>query len=362
MVQDQDVRMSRKRKQTEIMVVLGGGGFIGYHLAHDLHKKYPEALIVAADQKSFDKTYFKDLQYLYEYLFCGTASGSLRGGEIVYHNIDLRYYTEVEEMFRWLNDGLGRVTRIYQLAADLGGAGYLFTGEHDYAIMNNSARINLNVSEVAKKYKPDVLFYSSSTCVYPEASLANTDRVGTSEDTAYPAQPDSEYGWEKLFSERLYLALKRNCGINVKIARFHNTYGPYGAWRNGREKSLAALCRKVAMVNDGGTIEVWGPGTQTRSFLYIDDCLDGIEKLVLSDCEGPLNIGSEEKISINDLAMMIAQVANKKINIQNVDGPVGIDSRVADYTLMRTRTGWKPRYSLWRGLELTYKWIEHEIK
>lgn len=241
--------------------------------------------------------------------------------------------------------------RVYQLAADMGGAGFIFTGENDADVMHNSAQINLNVAHYATIAKVKQLFYSSSACVYPDQKEYNYK-----ESDAYPAMPDNEYGWEKLFSERLYLAYKKNKGLNIRIARFHNTFGPYSTWRGGREKSPAAICRKVIQADE--EIEMWGDGEQTRSFLYIDECLDGIEKLMQSDFTGPVNIGSSEEVSINQLAEMAMEFKGKKLKINHVPGPVGIRGRNSDNTLIEARLGWKPTKPLKEGLEKLYRWIE----
>lgn len=251
---------------------------------------------------------------------------------------------------------------IYQFAADMGGAGYIFTGEHDASVMHNSALCNLNVvDEMTRKGVPKV-FYSSSACVYPEAIQMATHNEGLKESDAYPAGPDSEYGWEKLFSERLYLSYARNCGISVRIARFHNIFGPEGTWTGGREKAPAAMCRKVAEAPDGGEIEIWGDGEQTRTFLYIDECLEGVRRLVESDFEGPLNIGSDEHISINNLALMVADIAGKSISLKHINGPLGVRGRSSDNSLCQRKIGWRPSHSLREGLVKTYKWIEKQVR
>jgi nucleoside-diphosphate-sugar epimerase len=257
---------------------------------------------------------------------------------------------------------VGGVDEVYQLAADMGGAGYIFTGEHDAAVMHNSATINLNILEAMRKHKVRKVFYSSSACIYPEFNQLDPENPNCAEDSAYPAQPDSEYGWEKLFSERLYLAYKRNHGIDVRIARFHNIFGPEGAWRDGREKAPAALCRKVAEASAGGAIEIWGDGKQTRSFLYIDECLEGVRRLMESSFIGPVNIGSDEMISINGLAQMVMEIADKRLAIRNVPGPLGVRGRNSDNRLIREKLGWAPRESLKSGLSKTYPWIERLVK
>jgi len=246
---------------------------------------------------------------------------------------------------------------IYQLAADMGGAGYIFTGEHDADVMHNSATINLNILELATKRNVKKIFYSSSACIYPLYNQLDPNNPKCSEESAYPANPDSEYGWEKLFSERLYLSYQRNYGIEVRVARFHNIFGPEGSWNNGKEKSPAALCRKVIEVADGGTIEVWGDGLQTRSFLFIDECLDGVRRLMQSELSGPFNIGSEEMISINDFAKMIIGISGKKVSIKNIPGPEGVRGRNSDNDLIGEKLGWKPSRTLLEGIKKTYNWI-----
>lgn len=253
------------------------------------------------------------------------------------------------------------IDEVYQLAADMGGAGYIFTGEHDAAVMHNSATINLNVAEAARNHAVSRVFYSSSACIYPARNQTTPDAPDCSEDSAYPADPDSEYGWEKLFSERLYLAYARNYGLSVRIARFHNIFGPLGTWRGGREKAPAAICRKVAEAPDGGEIEIWGDGEQTRSFLYVDECVEGVRRLMASNLTEPVNIGSEEMVSINELAEMTAAIAGKTISIRHVPGPLGVRGRNSDNRLLRSALGWEPRQPLRRGLEKTYRWIAGQL-
>lgn len=250
---------------------------------------------------------------------------------------------------------------IYQFAADMGGAGYIFTGEHDADVMHNSAMCNLNVLEEATRKKVPKIFYSSSACIYPERIQMDTDNHGLKESDAYPAGPDSEYGWEKLFSERLYLSYQRNYGIQVRVARFHNIFGPEGTWKGGKEKAPAAMCRKVAEAKEGGSIEVWGDGKQTRTFLFIDECLEGVLRLMKSDFSGPVNIGSDELISINDLARMAADIAGKKIIIRNIPGPLGVRGRSSENSLIQEKLGWRPRQSLRVGMERTYAWISAQV-
>jgi GDP-D-mannose 3', 5'-epimerase len=253
------------------------------------------------------------------------------------------------------------IEEIYQLAADMGGAGYIFTGLHDADVMHNSATVNLNTLHYGVKAGVRKFFYSSSACIYPEYNQMDADNPKCSEESAYPAAPDSEYGWEKLFSERLYLSYMRNHGALVRIARFHNIFGPDGTWTGGKEKAPAAVCRKVAEAPDGGEIEIWGDGKQTRSFLYIDECLEGVRRLMESDFSGPVNIGSEEMVSINQLAEIVMQIAGKNLTIKHIDGPLGVRGRNSDNHLIAQKLGWKPSRPLAEGLEKTYRWIEKQV-
>jgi GDP-D-mannose 3',5'-epimerase len=253
------------------------------------------------------------------------------------------------------------IDEVYQLAADMGGAGYIFTGEHDADVMHNSATINLNTLHFGTKAGVRKFFYSSSACIYPEYNQRDPDNPKCSEDSAYPAAPDSEYGWEKLFSERLYMAFMRNYGVQVRVARFHNIFGPEGTWRGGREKAPAALCRKVAEASEGGEIEIWGDGQQTRSFLYVDECVLGVRRLMESDLTGPFNIGSEEMVSINHLARIIMEIAGKDLRLKHISGPLGVRGRNSDNRLIRENLGWVPSGSLRDGLEKTYRWIEGSV-
>jgi len=254
-----------------------------------------------------------------------------------------------------------RFDQVYQLAADMGGAGFVFTGENDADIMHNSALINLNMLEACYRRNVQRIFYSSSACIYPEFNQSDPENPRTAEESAYPAQPDSEYGWEKLFSERLYLAFARNHHMEVRIARFHNIFGPLGTWRGGREKAPAALCRKVAEAADGGEIEIWGDGLQTRSFLYVDECLDGVERLLASDFTGPVNIGSDEMVTINRLAELIMEIAGKRLRLRHVPGPQGVRGRTSDNHLVAQRLGWRPTRPLAEGLRATYSWIADQV-
>jgi GDP-D-mannose 3',5'-epimerase len=313
------------------VLVCGAGGFIGSHLVRRLKAeglwvrgvdlKRPEFSASAAD----------------EFLI-----GDLRDPRFVHEAVD-------------------DVREVYQLAADMGGAGYIFTGEHDAAVMHNSATINLNVLNCGTAAGVTKFFYSSSACIYPERNQMDPDNPDCSEASAYPAAPDSEYGWEKLFSERLYLAFMRNCGVQVRIARFHNIFGPEGTWQGGKEKAPAALCRKIAEAEGRGSIEIWGDGQQTRSFLYIDECLDGVRRLMESDVTGPLNVGSEEMISINDLALTIMDIAGTPIGIRNVPGPTGVRGRRSDNRLIHEQLDWAPSEPLRTGLEKTYGWIREQV-
>jgi GDP-D-mannose 3', 5'-epimerase len=250
---------------------------------------------------------------------------------------------------------------VYQLAADMGGAGYIFTGEHDAEVMHNSATINLNTLEYGRKAGVRKFFYSSSACIYPEYNQRDPDNPKCSEESAYPAAPDSEYGWEKLFSERLYLAYHRNWGVDVRVARFHNIFGPEGTWTGGREKAPAAVCRKVAEAPRGGEIEIWGDGLQTRSFLFVDECIEAVQRLMTSDFTGPVNIGSEEMITINGLAQMVMDIAGKYLAIRHIPGPLGVRGRNSDNRLIRERLGWAPDRPLREGLEKTYNWISTQV-
>ncbi|MCB0490372.1 MAG: NAD-dependent epimerase/dehydratase family protein [Cyclobacteriaceae bacterium] len=250
---------------------------------------------------------------------------------------------------------------VYQLAADMGGAGYIFTGDHDADVMHNSATINLNIIHLCHQQKVGKVFYSSSACMYPAYNQEDPDNPKCSEDSAYPAAPDSEYGWEKLFSERLFLAYNRNYGLSVRVARFHNIFGPYGTWKDGREKAPAAICRKVAEASDGGEIEIWGDGKQTRSFLFVDECVEAVRRLMLSDFTGPVNIGSEEMVTINRLAEITMDVARKTLTLKHIDGPVGVRGRNSDNALLRSKLEWEPRLMLREGIDVTYKWIEEQV-
>jgi nucleoside-diphosphate-sugar epimerase len=261
----------------------------------------------------------------------------------------------------FVRDAVRGIDEVYQLAADMGGAGYIFTGLHDAAVMHNSATINLNVLEYGCRAGVRKFFYSSSACIYPEYNQRDPNNPKCSEESAYPAEPDSEYGWEKLFSERLYLAYMRNHGVQVRVARFHNIFGPEGAWTGGKEKAPAALCRKVAEAPQGHDIEIWGDGLQTRSFLYIDECLEGVARLMASDFTGPVNIGSEEMVTLNQLAGLIMDIAGKRLTIRHIPGPLGVRGRNSDNRLIQEKLGWAPMRPLRRGLESTYAWIAEQV-
>lgn len=253
------------------------------------------------------------------------------------------------------------VDEVYQLAADMGGAGYIFTGENDASVMHNSATINLNVLELGTAAGVRKFFYSSSACIYPERNQLDPENPNCAEDSAYPAAPDSEYGWEKLFSERLYLSYMRNRGVQVRIARFHNIFGPEGTWTGGKEKAPAALCRKVAEAPVGGSIDIWGDGRQTRSFLYIDECIEGVRRLMDSDFTGPVNVGSEEMITINDLAKLVMDISGKRVTIRNIPGPTGVRGRRSDNQLIAQQLGWAPSRPLREGMQPTYGWIAAQV-
>ena len=317
------------------ILICGGGGFIGHHLARRLHNEGHKVIVVDIKEKN---------EYADKETFCTAYLPGDLTTEWAWNELDDIYHGFDE---------------IYQLAADMGGAGYIFTGENDLNVMTNSAQINLHAVKWAIKWKSKI-FYSSSACMYPAYNQEDPSNPKCSEDSAYPAAPDSEYGWEKLFSERLYLTAARNAGLNVRIARFHNIFGPEGTWKGGKEKAPAALCRKVLEATD--SIEVWGPGLQTRSFLYIDECVEAVLRLMESDFQGPVNIGSEEMISINDLAKMIINISKKNVIINNIQGPVGVMGRNSDNQLLRSKLGWEPSQPLVDGIRMTYHWIESQIK
>jgi GDP-D-mannose 3', 5'-epimerase len=314
------------------ILVNGAGGFIGGHLVKRL--KAEGFWVRAVDLKRHDYAEPPADEFIV---------GDLRDQEVA-----KRVVQDIDE--------------VYQLAADMGGAGYIFTGEHDADVMHNSATINLNVLDCCQKRRVGRIFYSSSACMYPAYNQEDPDNPLCSEASAYPAAPDSEYGWEKLFSERLYLAYRRNYGTQTFVARYHNIFGPQGTWTGGKEKAPAAICRKIAAARDGDEIEVWGDGEQTRSFLYVDECLDGTTRLLRSDFAGPVNIGSEEMVTINTLVDIVAEIAGKRIFKQHVVGPQGVRGRNSDNRLIQAKLHWSPTQTLRAGLEKTYGWIETQVR
>ncbi len=314
-------------------LVTGAGGFIGSHLVKRLKTEGFWVRGVDLKYPEFSETVADDF-----------VIGDLRDTYFCRNIVDMR------------------LDEVYQLAADMGGAGFVFVGENDADIMHNSATINVNMLDACYRRNVKKTFYSSSACIYPEYNQMDPENPRCSEDSAYPAAPDSEYGWEKLFSERLYLAYQRNNNMEVKIARYHNIFGPEGTWTGGREKAPAALCRKIAMAADGGEIEIWGDGKQTRSFLYIDECLEGTVRLMRSDFTGPVNIGSEEMVTINQLAEMIMEIAGKKVSIKHIPGPLGVRGRNSDNRLIKEKVGWAPSTPLRKGLEITYAWIKEQVE
>jgi len=314
-------------------LVCGGGGFIGSHLVKRLKKENFWVKAVDLKQPEFQTTAADDF-----------IVADLRDTNVWPLILD-RAFDEV-----------------YQLAADMGGAGYLFNGRHDADVMHNSATINLNMAHYGAMAGVRKIFYSSSACIYPEYNQLDPDNPQCSEKSAYPAAPDSEYGWEKLFSERLYLAFARNYGLDMRIARFHNIFGPHGSWNDGKEKAPAAICRKVAKASNGGTIEVWGDGKQTRSFLYIDECLEAVRRLMNSDFSGPVNIGSEEMVTINKLAEYVMEIAGKELSVNHIPGPTGVRGRNSDNRLIREKLGWSPTMKLKTGLAKTYFWINQQVQ
>jgi GDP-D-mannose 3',5'-epimerase len=331
-------------------LVLGAGGFIGSHMVKRLKSegywvrgvdlKYPEFSKTEADHFVIrDLRNARDVSELISYAGCNRNPY-----EIFARQFDKQF------------------DEIYQFAADMGGAGYIFTKEHDADIMHNSATINLNVLSAVVSHmdtnRPRI-FYSSSACMYPEHNQLDPNNPNCEESSAYPANPDSEYGWEKLFSERLYLAYERNYNLEVRVARYHNIYGPEGTWRGGKEKAPAAICRKVAEAKD--EIEVWGDGEQTRSFLYIDECIEATRRLMQSDFSGPVNIGSDEMVTINQLVKLAQEASGKTVNVKHIDGPLGVRGRNSDNKLIAEKLGWAPNYSLKTGIKNTYEWIEKQI-
>ena len=337
-------------------LILGGGGFIGGHLG--IRLKSDGYWVRIVDIKRHE--HFAEDEICNEFI-----QGDLRDPMLV-SRIMMSPKQNSE------NDKIGSFDEVYQLAADMGGAGYIFTGDNDANVMHNSALINLNVAHEASKKSVKKVFYSSSACMYPEHNQLDPENPNCEESSAYPANPDSEYGWEKLFSERLFLAFNRNYGLDVRIARFHNIFGPFGTYKGGKEKAPAAMCRKVAETLDGGEIEVWGDGQQTRSFLYIHECLDAILALMDSDFKGPVNIGSDEMVTINELAQMAIDISGKNITIKNIEGdefiekygfkcPTGVRGRNSDNTLFLEKIGWKVSQPLYNGIDSTYKWIDTQV-
>ena len=313
-------------------LVCGAGGFIGSHLVHRLKREGFWVRGVDLKRPEFNDTEADDF-----------VIGDLRQQDLCRAAID-RPFDEA-----------------YQLAADMGGAGYIFSGDHDADVMHDSASINLNVIDICRRLGVAKIFYSSSACVYPTYNQTDPQNPKCFEDSAYPAAPDSEYGWEKLFSERIYLAFRRNYGLQTHVARYHNVFGPEGTWDGGKEKAPAAICRKVAMAESGDAIDIWGDGEQTRSFMYIDDCLEGTLRLTRSDFAGPVNIGSEEMVTINQLVDMVADIAGKRIEKNHIAGPLGVRGRNSDNRLIREKLGWEPQARLRAGLEVTYRWIEAQL-
>jgi GDP-D-mannose 3',5'-epimerase len=316
---------------TKRVLVCGAGGFIGGHLVKRLKGEGYWVRGVDLKRNEFSPSPANEF-----------IIGDLRHADVV-------------------GSVVADIDEVYQLAADMGGAGYIFSGEHDADVMHNSATINLNVLEIGREARIKKFFYSSSACIYPAYNQTNPDNPNCSEDSAYPAAPDSEYGWEKLFSERLYASYQRNYGIEIHVARFHNIFGPEGTWCGGREKAPAAICRKVAEAPDGAEIEIWGDGRQTRSFLYVDECVEGIRRLMESNFAGPVNIGSEEMVTINQLAFMAMEIAGKQLRLHHVDGALGVRGRNSSNHLIRQKLGWAPSSSLHQGLEITYRWVETQV-
>jgi nucleoside-diphosphate-sugar epimerase len=314
-------------------LVCGAGGFIGSHMVKRLKAEGFWVRGVDLKYPEFSETHADDF-----------VIGDLRNQNLCGQIIDRRF------------------DEVYQFAADMGGAGYIFTGENDADVMHNSATINLNILDRCQKNHIKRIFYSSSACIYPEYNQMDPDNPNCAEDSAYPAEPDSEYGWEKLFSERLYLSYHRNYGMDVRIARYHNIFGPEGTWEGGKEKAPAAMCRKVVMAEDGGEIEIWGDGKQTRSFLYIDECIDGTQKLMRSKWTGPVNIGSDEMVTINELAEMAMEIAGKQLKKKHIPGPLGVRGRNSDNRLIFNKLNWKPMQSLHSGMEKTYFWIAKQVQ
>jgi nucleoside-diphosphate-sugar epimerase len=339
-------------------LILGGGGFIGGHLAKRLKDEGFWVRVVDIKEKH---EYWDHKDICNEYI-----SGDLRDPKLVSRVMMAPNQTSE-------SDKVNSFDEVYQLAADMGGAGYIFTGDNDANVMHNSALINLNVVYEAAKKSIKKIFYSSSACMYPEHNQMDPDNPNCEESSAYPANPDSEYGWEKLFSERLFLAFNRNYGLDVRVARFHNIFGPMGTWTGGKEKAPAAMCRKAAETPSDGNLEVWGDGLQTRSFLYVDDCVEAVLRFMRQDkFYGPVNIGSEERVTINQLAQMAINLSGKNINITNIEGeefktkygfrcPVGVRGRNSDNKLFREKIGWEVSMPLIEGMSKTFDWINKQV-
>ena len=337
-------------------LVLGAGGFIGSHMVKRLREEGYWVRGVDLKQPEFTSTRANEF-----------VLGDLRDTRFVKRCTRFtgylgNFYKDIADKFAEPFD------EIYQFAADMGGAGFVFTGENDADIMHNSVSINLNVLEEQRQlnemtgHNKTKIFYSGSACMYPEHNQLDPDNPDCREESAYPAAPDSEYGWEKLFSERLYFAYNRNHGIPVRVARYHNIFGPEGTWDGGREKAPAAICRKVAELSSiGGTIEVWGDGLQTRSFLFIDECVEATRRLMDSDFLGPVNIGSEEMVTINELADTAARVSGKIVEKNHIDGPLGVRGRNSNNDLIREKLGWDYSQSLEEGIRITYNWIATQV-
>ena len=324
----------QKENNKKTALVCGAGGFIGGHLVMRLKKEGFWVRGVDFKKPNFVETEADDFM-----------EGNLTAQEFVKKIFDQPF------------------DEVYQLAADMGGAGYIFSGEHDAEIMSQSALVNINVLRFARETGfAKKIFYSSSACMYPSYNQEDPQNPKCSEDSAYPAMPDSEYGWEKLFSERMYLSFHRNYAMNVRVARFHNVFGPLGTWESGREKAPAAICRKVAeATHDGGPVEIWGDGNQTRSFLYVDEALEGMRRLMDSEFVGPVNIGSDEMVTINELAEMAMRIAGKNFEIKHVSGPLGVRGRNSDNRLIKEKLGWAPSMKLEDGLKKTYDWVYEQV-
>jgi len=313
-------------------LVLGAGGFIGNHMVNRLKSEGFWVRGVDLKAPEYQATLADDF-----------IIGDLTDPQLCRQSIDRKF------------------DEIYQFAADMGGAGFVFTGENDADIMHNSALVNLNVLDACVRRNCKKIFYSSSACMYPEYNQLDENNPNCKESSAYPADPDSEYGWEKLFSERLYFAYQRNYGLDVRVARYHNIFGTLGTWDGGREKAPAAICRKIALIEDGGTIEIWGDGDQTRSFLYVEECIEGTIRLMRSQFPGPVNIGSDEMVSINQLVDMVASIAGIKVKVDHIDGPIGVRGRNSDNDLIQEKLGWRPESPLIAGMTDTYAWIKKQI-